>query len=57
MLSNALSYIYNLLTQPILAGDVQAFVYLVSFIFFMLLPFLVIVRDTWKERGSQRHRK
>lgn len=54
MLSKVLENIYNFMTQPILRGEIQAWVYFVTFVLAMLLPFLVIARSAYKNRRGRR---
>jgi len=53
MLQRALQNIYDFLTQPLLPFEARIWVYATVFVFFMLLPFLVVARSAWQKRSGR----
>jgi hypothetical protein len=53
MLQRALQDLYDFLMRPLLPFEVRIWVYAAIFVFFMLLPFLVIARSAWLKRSGR----
>jgi hypothetical protein len=53
MLQRALQGVYDFLMRPLFPFEVQLWAYALVFVFFMLLPFLVVVRSAWLKRSGR----
>ncbi|HEX8922255.1 MAG TPA: hypothetical protein VF766_12320, partial [Pyrinomonadaceae bacterium] len=53
MLQRALQDMYDFLMRPLLPFEVRIWVYAAIFVFFMLLPFLVVARSAWLKRSGR----
>ena len=52
MLLRILQDIYDFLMRPLLPFEAQLWVYAAVFVFFMLLPFLLVARSAWQKRSG-----
>jgi len=53
MLQRALQDIYDFLMWPLFPFEAPLWVYAAIYVFFMLLPFIAVVRSSWQKRSGR----